>query len=129
MKHEEYKYTEITGEIIKCAFNVHNVIGNGFREVIYQKSLQREFSENGLKFVREFEMPIVYKGHQVGARRVDFLVENKVLIEIKALCELEIIHISQTINYLKVFNIEVGLLINFGSPRLQFKRLVRTNKK
>lgn len=108
---------------------VHSEIGNGFQEVIYQRCLAIEFADGGLQFQREQEMPLFYKEHEVGSRRVDFLVKRNVLVEIKAVSELNDIHMAQVINYLKAYKLEVALLINFGTPSLQLKRLVRTERK
>jgi GxxExxY protein len=123
----EYKYSELTGKIIGCAMEVHNALGNGFQEVIYQRSLEYEFELQGIGYVREFEMPVFYKDKQVGTRRADFLVESKVSVELKALIQLEPVHLAQAINYLEAYNLEVGLLINFGNTKLEFHRL--QNKK
>ena len=123
----EYKYSELTGKIIGCAMEVHNYLGNGFQEVIYQRALDYEMKLQGLEFSREHEMPVFYKDVQVGTRRVDFLVENKISVELKALIQLEPVHLAQAINYLEAYNLEIGLLINFGSMRLDFHRL--ENKK
>jgi len=127
MIEEEYKYSELTGKIIGCAMKVHSALGNGFQEVIYQRALEIEMSDEGLIFNREYEMPLFYKQHQVGTRRVDFLVEGIVSVELKAIIKLEDVHLAQAINYLEAYDIEVGLLINFGARSLQFKRLA--NKK
>jgi GxxExxY protein len=123
----EYKYSELTGKIIGCAKEVHNILGNGFQEVIYQRALAYEMQLQGLSFDREFEMPIYYKQNSIGSRRVDFLVEDKISVEIKALITIESVHLAQAINYLEAYNLEVGLLINFGNIRLDFHRLL--NKK
>lgn len=123
----EYKYSELTSRIIGCALEVHKHLGNGFQEVIYQRALAYEFELNGLHFHREFDMPVFYKEIQVGLRRVDFLVENVISVEIKAIIKLEDVHLAQAINYLEAYNLEIGLLINFGERSLNFKRL--TNKK
>lgn len=123
----EYKYSELTGKIIGCAMEVHNILGNGFQEVIYQRALAYEMQLQGLSFDREFEMPIYYKQNSIGSRRVDFLIENKISVEIKALITTESVHLAQAINYLEAYNLEVGLLINFGNIRLDFHRLI--NKK
>jgi GxxExxY protein len=120
---EEYKFSNITEKIIGCAMKVHSALGNGFQEVIYQRALAIELAEAGLEFVREQEMNIYYKECHVGNRRVDFFIENCVLVELKALTQLEDVHIAQAKNYLEAFKMEVGLLINFGSKSLQFKRL------
>ena len=105
---------------------VHNTLGNGFQEVIYQRALGLEFTKRGLGFVREEGRPISYKDTYIGKRRVDFLVEDKVLVEIKAQGELNNAHLAQTLNYLRAFNLEIGLLINFGTKSVQFRRLINT---
>ena len=121
------KIDEITHKIIGCAMEVHNILGSGFQEVIYQRALAIEFTEQGLSFEREKEIPVMYKGEQIGLRRVDFLVEENVMVEIKARSELEPGHKTQAINYLEAYNMADGLLINFGEPSLNFKRVY--NKK
>lgn len=121
------KYADITEKIIKCAFKVHSTLGNGFQEVIYQRAMEIEMHNNGLDFSREFEMPIYYEGIQIGTRRVDFLVEGIISVELKAVIRIENVHLAQAMNYLEAYNLEVGLLINFGANSLEFKRL--TNKK
>ncbi len=120
---EEYKYSALTSKIIGCAMKVHSTLGNGFQEVIYQRALAIEMSKQGLSFVREMEMPIFYEEQQIGTRRVDFFVEDKIMVELKAIINLENVHLAQAINYLEAYNMEVGLLINFGSKSLQFKRV------
>lgn len=123
MEQREYKYKEITEKIIGAAMKVHATLGNGFQELIYQRALEIELEESGLKFVRELSTPIYYKNHQIGERRVDFFVADKILVELKAFIQLENVHLAQAKNYLEAYNMEVGLLINFGSISLQFKRL------
>ena len=125
---EKYKYSELTGKIIGCAMEVHKILGNGFQEVIYQRALAIEMSQQGIEFSREHEMQIFYKGYNIGTRRVDFFVEQKIMVEIKAVINLEDVHLAQAINYLEAYGLEIGLLINFGSKSLQFKRLMRTEK-
>ena len=127
MINEQYKHSELTAKIIGCAMEVHKKLGNGFQEVIYQRALEIEMCLMNISFSREFEMPIFYKEEQVGTRRVDFLVENLVSVELKAMSMIEDVHFAQAINYLEAYNLEVGLLINFGEVSLKFKRL--TNKK
>ena len=124
---EEYKYSELTEKIIGCALTVHNQLGNGFQEVIYQRALEIEMTLAGLLFCREFEMPIFYRGTQIGTRRVDFLVQESISVELKALTKLEPVHLAQAINYLEAYNLEIGLLINFGDISLRVKRI--SNKK
>jgi len=119
----KYKYSDITQKIIGCAMEVHSTLGNGFQEVIYQRALEIELKEAGLHYVREFDMPVMYKKMQIGNRRVDFLIEDKISCELKAVIELEKVHLAQAINYLEAYNLEVGLLLNFGNTRLQFHRL------
>ncbi len=121
---EKYNYSELTSKIIGCAMEVHKHLGNGFQEVVYQRALAVEFGLQGIDFKREFEMPLVYKGNSIGSRRVDFFVEEKVMVEIKALIQLEDVHLAQAINYLEAYKMEVGLLINFGSKSLEFKRVM-----
>jgi GxxExxY protein len=123
----DFKFGDITEKIIGAAFQVHNTLGCGFQEVIYQRALELEFKIMPLEYLREFEMPIFYLDQQIGIRRVDFFVENKISVELKALTKLEDVHLAQAINYLEAYNLEIGLLINFGSKRLEFHRF--TNKK
>ncbi|MDP7247752.1 MAG: GxxExxY protein [Candidatus Peribacteraceae bacterium] len=120
------KYSDLTQKIIGCAMSVHNELGNGFQEVIYQRALALEFQEADLNFFREQTMQIEYKGYDVGTRRADFVVEDKILVELKAITQIEDVHFAQTINYLEAYKLEVGLLINFGSKKLEFKRFVHT---
>jgi len=118
---------KLTHKIIGCAMEVHNQLGNGFQEVIYQRSLAIEFGLQGIAFERELEMGLFYKGEPVGTRRVDFFVEGLVMVEIKAIEKLEGVHKAQAINYCEAYNIADGLLINFGAQSLQFHRVY--NKK
>ena len=124
---EQYKYSELTSKIIGCAMTVHKTLGNGFQEVVYQRALEIEMQLAGIGFKREFEMPVFYREQQIATRRVDFLVEGVISVELKAMIKLEAVHFAQAINYLEAYNLEVGLLINFGEISLNFKRL--TNKK
>ena len=117
------KYEELTHKIIGCAMRVHAALGNGFQEVIYQRAMEIEMSDCGIHFSREQEMPVYYKNHQIGTRRVDFLVEENISVELKAIIKLEDVHLAQAINYLEAYDLEVGLLINFGAKSLDFKRL------
>ena len=124
---KEFKFHKITKKIIEAAMKVHSTLGNGFQEVIYQRALEIEMQMARIEFVREFEMPIFYRETQIGTRRVDFLVEGKISVELKAITKLEDVHYAQAINYLEAYNLEIGLLISFGEMSLNFKRL--TNKK
>lgn len=121
------RHKELTEKIIGCAFKVHNTLGNGFQEVIYQRSLEIEMRKQDLSFAREMEMPVYYDGIEVGMRRVDFFVENAIMVEIKAIINLDDVHLAQALNYLEAYKMEIGLLINFGSRSVQFKR-VHNNK-
>ncbi len=127
MINEKYKYSPLTGKIIGCAMEVHRFLGNGFQEVIYQRALAYEFELQGVRFAREYEMEVLYKQKKVGTRRVDFLVDKALSVEIKAIKALEDVHLAQAINYLEAYHLEVGLLINFGGVSLEYRRL--ENKK
>ena len=116
-------YKDITHKTIGCAMKVHSVLGNGFQEVIYQKALAIEMEKQGLGFKREMEMSIYYDGAHIGTRRVDFFVEDKTMLELKAVILLDDKHLNQCRNYLEAYNLPVGLLINFGSNSLQYKRI------
>ena len=122
----ELKYKDITEKILGASFEVHKFLGNGFQEFIYQRALSWELKEKGLDFTREIEQDIFYKdlSEPIGRRRADFIVEGKVLVELKAMIQLEDVHLAQVLNYLKAYKLEVGLLINFGSKSLTFKRLI-----
>ena len=125
---EELKYFEITEKIIGSAMAVHNNFGNGFQELIYQRALAIEMTKRNLDFIRELVMPIYYSNEQIGTRRVAFFVEDKIMVEIKAISLLDKIHLAQALNYLDAYKMEVGLLINFGNTKLEFKRLTNSNK-
>jgi GxxExxY protein len=124
-----YKYSEQTSKIIKSAMTVHSILGSGFQEVIYQRALAIEMNLDGIAFQREFEMEIFYKRDKIGTRRVDFLVNGLIPVELKAVVELENYHFRQAINYLEAYNLEIGLLINFGESSLNFKRLINNKYK
>ncbi len=122
---KKYYKSDITGRIIKCAQKVHRILGNGFQEVIYQRALEIEFKEEELYFAREKEMDITYEGIVIGARRVDFLVDNDIMVELKALTRLEEVNIAQLINYIEAYKVKIGLLINFGAKSLQVRRYIK----
>jgi GxxExxY protein len=122
MKHEE-----LTHKIIGCAMKVHSELGNGFQEVIYQRALAIEFNKQGLGYEREMEMAIHYDGIDIGTRRVDFFVEDNIMVELKALINLEDVHLAQAMNYCQAYKLPIGLLINFGAKSLQFKRVYNVN--
>jgi len=120
-------HEELTRKVIGCAMEVHKRLGNGFQEVIYQRALDIEMKLAHIEFAREMEMSIFYRDFEIGTRRVDFFVENKIMVEIKAITKLEDVHLAQAMNYLEAYKMEIGLLINFGSKSLEFKR-VHNNK-
>jgi len=121
------KYEELTHKIIGCAMKVHSILGNGFQEVIYQRALAIEMEKQNLNFKREMEMTIFYDGFDIGTRRVDFFVEEVVMVELKALIKLEDVHLAQAMNYCQAYNLPIGLLINFGTKSLEFKRVYNLN--
>lgn len=117
------KFQELTHKIIGCSMEVHKNLGNGFPEVMYQRALAVELDLQKIIYEREFEMPVYYKGTYIGTRRADFLVEKFISVELKAQLQLEDAHLAQALNYLEAYNLEIGLLINFGARSLEFKRL------
>lgn len=125
---KEYPESELTVKIIGCAMEVHKYLGNGFQEVVYQRALSIELNMQGINHIREQEMSLQYKGYDIGSRRVDFFIEDKIMLEIKAVKELEDVHLVQAINYLEAYGMQIGLLINFGSTSLQFKRVMKPKK-
>jgi len=116
-------YEDLTRKIIGCAIEVHKRLGNGFQEVIYQRALEIEMKLAVLNFTREMEMPVYYREYEIGTRRVDFFVEGKIMVELKAIIKLEDVHLAQAMNYLEAYKMEIGLLINFGAKSLEFKRV------
>jgi len=123
----DFKHGDITEKIIGAAFRVHGTLGNGFQEVIYQRAIEIELRNMSMDFLREFEMPIHYLDQQIGTRRVDFFVEEFIMVELKALIKLEEVHLAQAMNYCQAYNLPVGLLINFGAKSLEFKRVYNVN--
>lgn len=121
------KYKEITRKIIGSAMKVHSTLGNGFQEVIYQRALAIEMDRQGLSYKREMEMEIFYEKEYIGTRRVDFFVEDVIMVELKALILLEDVHLAQAMNYCQAYNLPIGLLINFGARSLQYKRVYNLN--
>jgi GxxExxY protein len=124
---DQLRHEELTRKIIGCAMQVHSALGSGFQDVIYQNALEIEMELQDVKFEREKQMPIFYKERQIGTRYADFFVNGLVMVELKAITQLEDVHLAQAINYLEAYNKEIGLLINFGGQSLMFKRLF--NKK
>ena len=119
---------QLTYDIIGCAMKVHNTLGSGFQEVIYQRCLAIEMDRAGLDFGREVDQPIYYEGIEVGTRRADFIVADRIVVELKALSALEDIHIAQVRNYVRVYGFQTGLLLNFGASRLEYKRIFNPDK-
>ena len=124
---QNYKYGDLTAQIISACMSVHSSLGSGFQEVIYQRALEIEFTQRIVPAIREFTMHIYYRGIEIGTRRVDFFIHNKICLEMKAVAALDGTLLAQALNYLESYNIEIGLLVNFGSKSLEFKRLL--NKK
>ena len=122
MKHEQ-----LTHKIIGCAMKVHSSLGNGFQEVIYQRALAVEMGRQGLSYKREMTMKIFYEGVHVGTRRVDFFVDDFIMLELKAVIKLEDVHLAQAMNYCQAYDLPIGLLINFGARSLEFKRVYNLN--
>jgi len=125
----QYVDSDITGKVIGCAMHVHRTLGNGFQEVIYQRALGISMEKIGIAFSREHEMPIYFEGIHIGTRRVDFLVEERISVELKAISQLENVHLAQAMNYSEAYNLKTGLLINFGALSLQFHRLSNAKHK
>jgi len=126
MAHSDYKYKDLTHSIIGSAMRVHSFLGNGFQEVIYQRALAYELNQSEISFQREQNQEIYYRDcpEPIGTRRADFIIEGKVLVELKATTKIEEVHWAQILNYLRAYRFEVGLLINFGEKSLSFKRFV-----
>src|SRR5690606_32262200 len=122
MKHET-----LTHKIIGCAMKVHNALGSGFQEVIYQRALAMEMTKQKLRYQREQEMTIFYDGRAIGTRRVDIIVEDTNMVELKALAKLEDVHLAQSMNYCQAYKLPMGLLINFGGRSLEFRRVYNVN--
>ena len=118
-------HEEITHKILEVCFEVSNELGSGFLESVYQNALQIALQDNGLKVIPQYPLRVVFRNQEVGNFYADFLVEEKVLLEIKAVVALAPEHQAQVINYLKATGIEVGILVNFGRPKLEYKRLER----
>lgn len=128
MNEKDYLHADITRKIIGAAMKVHSTIGNGFQEVIYQRALAIELRKQNLSYQREMGMHIYYEGQEIGTRRVDFLVEDYVMVELKAVSVLDDAALAQAINYLEAYGLQVGLLINFGAKSLEYKRVVNSKK-
>jgi GxxExxY protein len=121
---EDLKYNAVTQKIIGCAMKVHSYFGSGFPEVVYKRTLTIELQKIGLNYQTEVEKDIYYEDVFIGKRRLELIIEDKILIELKAIKEVGKSCYNQVINYLKIFGLEVGLLLNFGTDSLQFKRFV-----
>lgn len=116
-------HSDVSGKIIACAMAVHGSLGNGFQELVYHRALEIEFRHAGLRFESEKEMHVFYRGERIAGRRVDFWVENCMTVEIKAVANLENVHLAQAMNYLEAYQLKTGLLINFGARSLEFRRV------
>lgn len=125
----DIKYKNEAYNIIGAALEVHKELGSGYLEPVYQEALSIEFERCGIPFEREKTLEITYKGQKLSKYYVaDFICYGNIIVELKALDELHPVHTSQVINYLKITNLELGLLINFGSHSLQHKRVLNTKK-
>ena len=124
MVNENYKHSALTKDIIGCCYSVYDQFGNSFNEIIYHRALCLELKKRNIKFKSEYPMGIFYNGQKIGYKRLDFLIEDKVILEIKSFKEIENRHIVQVINYIKVFKLDVALLVNFGNTKLEFKRIM-----
>lgn len=129
MEQKDFQYSDITEKIIGAAMKVHSHFGLGFPEVVYKRALIIELEFLGLQFSTEIEKDIFYHDQLIAKRRLDLIVESKLLIELKALPEVDKKCHNQIINYLKIFSFEVGLLLNFGRDRLEFKRFANSKGK
>ena len=125
---QDLKYRELTEKLIGCAMKVHRYFGLGFPEIVYKRALIIELEKIGLKLKQEIEKDIIYEEKLIYKRRLDLIVEDVILVELKAIKEVDAVDYNQILNYLSVFKLEVGLLINFGGESLQFKRLINTIK-
>ena len=121
---EQYIHSDVTAEILSVAFEIHKTIGSGFVESVYLKAMLVECGLRSIETDSEIELPVYYKSIRVGSRRADLIIKKKIIVELKAVTELNDNHLAQAINYLEAFNLEVGLLINFGSKSLQYKRVI-----
>ena len=122
---DQYYKSAITSKVIKCAQIVHSRLGNGFQEVIYQRALKMEFENMGIDYEKEKEIAIYYNNLKIGGRRVDFLVDKDIMIELKAVTKLEDVHFAQAINYIEAYKVMICLLINFGSKSLEVRRFIK----
>jgi GxxExxY protein len=120
------QFENLTHKIIGCAMKVHTFLGSGFQEVIYQRALAIEMEKQGLSFGREIEMTVYYEGIDIGTRRVDFFIDERIMVELKAISTLNDLNLAQAINYLEAYDLPIGLLINFGGKSLEFKRVYNT---
>lgn len=128
MINENYKYSELTGKIIGCALTIHNTLKSGLPEIYYHRALVIELGLQEIPYKSEVEILVFYKGVDIGKRYCDLIIDDKVIVEIKAVSQLEPIHLAQALNYLELTNSDIGLLVNFGSPKLEFKRLIHQLK-
>jgi GxxExxY protein len=119
-----YPEEELTGKVLQCAFAVHNTLGAGFLERVYANALAVEMRAFGLPVSQEVAFKVQYQSVVVGDYVADMIVDSRVLVELKACAALESVHTAQILNYLRASGIHVGLLLNFGRPKLEFRRFV-----
>lgn len=128
LRRTDLLYPEISYNIIGCAFDVYNSLGSGYHEKYYQKALMEAFTERGIAYQTEVSYPLLYKGTIIGRKRLDFLVDKKVVVELKKGNNFSKTHIDQVLEYLKIQNFQLALLINFGSHGVVYKRIVNINE-
>lgn len=121
------KINDLTHKILACAMKVYNTLGNGFEDAVYQRALVIEMEFQGLSFEREKEMSIYYHDIEIGTHKVDFLIDKKLILDVKVVNELLPVHINQAVNYCEAYNIDDGLLVNFGKTSFEFKRVYKKN--
>ena len=124
MKAQSYLFEDLSGKIIGAAIKVHRELGSAYEEKIYQRALYLEFQKAKLSFAREKEINIKYQGVTLGKKKLDFVVDNKIIIELKKSDEINNVHIAQVVSYLKTLGLQLGLILNFGLSKLQIKRVI-----
>jgi GxxExxY protein len=125
---QEHLYSDLTYKIIGAAMTIHSTLGPGHPEEVYQKALEYELQANKIPFESQKAVSILYKGNQVGLRYLDFLVDEKIIVEIKSVNQIELLHEWQVLSYFAATPYEVALLINFGRPKLEYKRMLPSKK-
>ena len=122
---EKIIYKELSFRIMEAVFEVHDVLGPGYSEKFYERALCKEFRDRGIRYVRQKEIEVNYKGESLGEYKLDLIVEDKINLEVKAVSELIEVFESQVISYLKATGMRLGILINFGTKKVEYKRIVK----